>query len=267
MAWSHGWRTVTERAMRFSMVRWRDNSRRITLPGVLLVGVVSLAGALLLAGCENVAGYSSTSLVRLIDASYNAPAVTVTVEGDQLAANVGQGDITLYGAFPPSNNASVKVTNASNNTVLVSSNGTLLGGASQSVLVTDINAEYQVTVLEDQSQPAPSGHSDFRILNQAPSTGAVDVYFLPSTSATSYANAKPVITGLAVGATSAYVAIPSSTLYMIIVATGKTLTATSTTIYVSPALPLVGGEVRTVLVVDPLLVTQPVQVYIANDVD
>jgi hypothetical protein len=54
---------------------------------------------------------------------------------------------------------------------------------------------------------------------------------------------------------------------MIIVATGKTLTATSTTIYVSPALPLVGGEVRTVLVVDPLLVTQPVQVYIANDVD
>jgi hypothetical protein len=29
----------------------------------------------------------------------------------------------------------------------------------------------------------------------------------------------------------------------------------------------VGGEVRTVLIVDPLLVTQPVQVYVADDVD
>jgi hypothetical protein len=29
----------------------------------------------------------------------------------------------------------------------------------------------------------------------------------------------------------------------------------------------VGGEVRTVLVVDPLLVTEPVQVYVANDVN
>jgi hypothetical protein len=228
---------------------------------------VALAASLLVAGCVNVQGYTAVSQVRLIDASYNAPAITVTVEGLQLAANAGQGSITLYGAFPPANNATVKVTNASNTTTLVSSNGTLLPNKSQSILVTDINAEYQVQVLEDQSQAAPSGHSDFRILNQAPSTGPVDIYFLPSTTATAFANAKPVITALAVGATSGYVAVPSSTLYMVIVATGKTLSTTATTIYISPALPLTGGEVRTVLVVDPQLVTQPVQVYIASDVD
>ena len=249
------------------MVPWQDSSKRLSLPATVLVAALSLVASLLVAGCVNVQGYTAVSQVRLIDASYNAPAITVSVEGLQLAANAGQGAITLYGAFPPSNNAVVKVTNASNNTTIISSNGTLLAGQSQSILVTDINAEYQVQVLEDQSQSAPSGHSDFRILNQAPSTGPVDVYFLPSISAATYATAKPVITNLAVGATSGYVAIPSSTLYMVIVATGKTLTLTSTTIYISQAFPLGGGEVRTVLVVDPLLVTQPVQVYIASDVD
>jgi len=253
--------------MRFSMVRWQDSSKRISLPAVGLIAVLALGASLILSGCENVAGYTATSQVRLIDASYNAPAITVSVAGEQLASNVGQGDITLYGAFAPSKNASVKVTNASNNTTLVSASGTLVAGASQSVLVTAINAQYQVTVLEDQSTPAPTGHSDFRILNQAPSTGAIDVYFVSAATATNYANAKPVITGLAVGATSGYVAIPSSTLSMVIVATGTTLTTTSTTVYVSSALPLVGGEVRTALVVDPLLVTQPVQVYIASDVN
>jgi hypothetical protein len=95
----------------------------------------------------------------------------------------------------------------------------------------------------------------------------VDVYFLSGTSATVYATAKPVITGLAVGATSGYVTIPSSTLYMVIAPTGTTLSTTDTVIYTSAAFDLVGGEVRTVLIVDPLLVTEPVQVYIANDVN
>ena len=239
----------------------------LTIPLFATLAVASLGVSLLLAGCENVQSYTATSLVRVIDASFNAPAIDVFVEGTLLAANSGQGNITPYGTFTPANNAPVKVTNASNNTTLVSSNATLLASKSHTVLVTDINATYQVTVLEDQSTAAPSGHSDFRVLNQAPSTGAVDVYFLSGTTATLYSTAKPIIRALEVGATSGYVAIPSSTLYMVIAPAGTTLTTTSTTIYVSAALPLVGGEVRTVLIVDPLLVTQPVQVYTASDLN
>jgi hypothetical protein len=62
------------------------------------------------------------------------------------------------------------------------------------------------------------------------------------------------------------VTIPSSTLYMVIAPTGTTLADNLSAIYISAALPLVGGEVRTVLIVDPLLVTEPVQVYVADDV-
>jgi hypothetical protein len=234
---------------------------------VAAVSVASLAGALVLSGCQSVSGVKTVSELRIIDASYNAPALNVYVANKLLAGNLGQGSITNYADLATTNEATVKVTGTSSTTALASASTSLRAGTSQSVLVTDINAVYQVTVLEDQATAAPSGHSDFRLLNEAPSTGAVDVYFLSGTSAAVYATAKPVITALVVGATSGYVSIPSSTLYMVIAPTGTTLSTTATTIYTSAALPLTGGEVRTVLVVDPVLVTEPVQVYIANDVN
>ena len=231
----------------------------------MLIAATSLGIALALAGCEHVQGNPAVSLVRVSDASYNAPALNVYLAGTLIATNLGQGQITPYGSFSPTPSAKITVTSAQNTNPLVSTTGSLLASQSSTVLITDINATYQANLLEDQSTPAPSGHSEFRILNQAPSTGPIDVYFLAGTTAADYAAARPVITALAVGATSGYVTIPSATLYMVIVAAGTTLTTTSTSIYVSAALPLVGGEVRTVLVVDPLVTTQPVQVYIAID--
>lgn len=246
----------------------RQRGRRMRSKSALgLCAVLSLAVALGLAGCEHVQGYSAVSLVRVIDASYNAPALNVYIGGSLVATNLGQGEITPYGTYGPTASTKISVTSTQNTNALVTTTGTLQANQSSSVLITDINATYQVTLLADQSTPAPSGHSAYRVLNQAPSTGPIDVYFLAGTTAADYAAAKPVITSLAVGATSGYVTIPSSTLYMVIVAAGTTLTTTSTSIYVSPAQTLIGGEVRTVLVVDPLVTSQPVQVYIAKDVN
>lgn len=239
----------------------------MTLPMLALLSAVSVAGSLLLSGCQTVSGSSSVSLLRIIDASYNAPSLNFYIEGKLLAGNLGQGSITSYASLTPTSSAVVKVTATTSTAALVSSTTSLLANTSHSALISDINATYQVTVLEDQATAAPSGHSEFRLLNQAPSTGAVDVYFLAGTSNTVYATAKAVITGLAVGATSGYITIPSSTLYMVIAPTGTTLSDDNSTIYTSAVFDLVGGEVRTVLIVDPLLVTEPVQVYIADDVD
>jgi hypothetical protein len=244
--------------------------KRLTLPGLALASTASLAGALALSGCQTVSSSTSVSLLRIIDASYNAAnglGINIYVGGTELASNLALGNITGYAQLKPTNSEVVKVTASSSSTALVSADASLRAGTSQSALISDINATYQITVLEDQATPAPSGHSEFRLLNQAPSTGAVDVYFLSGTSATVYATAKPIITALAVGATSGYVSIPSSTLYMVIAPTGTTLSTTNATIYTSAAFNLVGGEVRTVLIVDPQLVTEPVQVYVADDVD
>jgi len=245
----------------------RFDPRRLTLPMLAAVSVASLAGSLLLAGCQSVKGSSSVSLLRVIDASENAPPVNVYVNGSLFAANMAEGNFTAYGIFGPTQNAPIKVTATTSTKALVNSNTALRAGTSQSALISDLDAVYEVTVLEDQSTPAPSGHSEFRLLNQAPSTGPVDVYFLPGTSQTVFDTAKAVITGLPVGATSGYVTIPSSTLFMVIAPSGTPLTINTTTIYTSAAFPLVGGEVRTVLIVDPVLATEPVVVYIAADVD
>jgi Domain of unknown function (DUF4397) len=245
----------------------QNGRRRVSFPLFAASAALSLVASFVLAGCQSVAGNSSVSLLRVIDASENAPPINVYVNGKLFAGNMAQGNFTNYGIFGPTENAPIKVTAVTNTTALVSSNTALRSGTSQSALVSDLNAQYQVTVLEDQSTPAPTGHSEFRILNQAPSTGPIDVYFLPGTSQTVFDTAKAVITGLPVGATSGYVDIPSSTLYMVIAPSGTPLTINTTTIYTSAAFALVGGEVRTVLIVDPVLATQPVVVYVANDVN
>jgi hypothetical protein len=243
---------------------WKLDAKGLTLPRLAVAAAVSLALALGLSSCENVASYTQPSLVRVIDASYIAPAVNVFVEGVELAGNIGQGTITSYGTLPASPDALIKITAATGGAALITTNGTLLAGHEHSVFLTDNGAaanSYEVTVLEDQDVPAAGGHSAFRFLNQAPKTGAVDVYMVPSGS--TLANTVPIATALPVGATAGYISFTSQTVTMVITPTGTVATK-----YSSQALGLVGGEVRTVLIVDTQLTSNPpVQVFMANDVN
>jgi hypothetical protein len=243
---------------------WKLEAKGLTLPRLAVAAAASLALALGLSSCENVASYTRPSLVRVIDASYIAPAVNVLVEGVELAGNIGQGTITSYGTLAASADALIKITAATGGAALVTSNGTLLAGHQHSVFLTDNGAatnSYEVTVLEDQQVPAAGGHSAFRFLNQAPKTGAVDVYMVPSGS--TLANTVPIATALPVGATAGYISFSSQTVTMVITPTGTVATK-----YTSTAMALLGGEVRTVLIVDTQLTSNPpVQVFMANDVN
>jgi len=247
----------------FSMQRM-DGTRRLKLTGLAAIAGASLALALGITACTNVAGFSQPSLVRVIDASYIAPAINVTVEGVLIAGNIGQGTITDYGTITPANNAQIKVTAATGGAVLVSSNGTLLSGHEHSVFITDNGVSptlYTVTVLEDQQISAAQGHSAFRFLNQAPKTGGVDVYMIPA--GTTLANTIPLVVNLPVGNTAGYISFTSQTVTMVITPTG-----TLTPKYTSTPISLTGGEVRTVLIVDTQLTSNPpVEVFIANDVE
>jgi hypothetical protein len=242
----------------------KGDARLLTLSRLSLMAGASLALAFGLAACENVASFTQPSLVRVIDASYIAPAVNVYVENELLAGNIGQGSITAYGTLPASNDAVIKVTAATGGVTLVTSNGTLLGGHQHSVFLTDNGAaptSYTVTVLEDQQVAAAGGHSAFRFLNQAPKTGAVDVYMVPS--GTTLADSVPIVTALPVGSTAGYISFTSQTVTMVVTPTG-----TVTPKYTSTALALTGGEVRTVLIVDTQLTSNPpVEIFMANDVD
>ena len=243
---------------------WTIRVRQLTLPALAIVAVLSLALASLLSGCVNVVTYTQPTLVRVIDASYIAPAVNVYVEGTLLAGNIGQGTITPYGTLKANTAAPIKITAATATTALTTTSGTLLAGHQHSVLITDNGAApnlYTVTILEDQQISAAGGHSAFRFLNQAPKTGGIDVYMIPT--GTTLANTIPIVTNLAVGATAGYISFTSQTVTMVITPTG-----TITPRYTSVPMALIGGEVRTVLLVDTQLTSDPpVQAFIANDVN
>lgn len=234
------------------------------LRSLAAAAVVSLMIAMGLTACQTVQGFSQPSLVRVIDASYIAPAVNIDVEKTLFAGNVGEGYISGYGTVTPSQNAPVAVTEAQGGISLVTANVTLQAGAEHSVFLTDNGAsptQYTLTVLEDAQMPAASGHSSFRFLNQAPRTGALDVYMIPA--GTTMANTIPLCTDVAVGSTCGYVSFASQSVTMVIVPTGQT-----TPKYTSTPLGLTGGEVRTVVIVDSQLTSDPpVSVVIAKDVD
>jgi len=242
----------------------RRTGRVWALPQLATLGAASLTAALTLSSCTNVAGFSQPSLIRVIDASYIAPAANVTVEGTLFAGNIGEGYISNYGTVAPSPAAIINVTQATGGAALVTASASLNPGAQHSAFLTDNGSTptlYSLTVLEDQQVPAAAGHSAFRFLNQAPRTGAVDVYMVPGSA--TLADTIPLCTALAVGATCGYVSFASQAVTMVITPTG-----TVTPKFTSTALGLTGGEVRTVVIVDSQLTSNPpVQVVIAKDVD
>ena len=241
-----------------------ENARQLTLPGLAVAAALSLALVLSLSGCVNTASFTQPTLVRVIDASYVAPPFNVLVEGSSIAGNVGQGTISPYATLPSSTAAPIKIANAATGDSLTTTSNPLLAGHQYSVFLSDLAGTpsgYTVSVLTDQQISAPTGHSAFRFLNQAPKTGGIDVYMIPT--GTTLANTIPIVTNLAVGATAGYISFTSQTVTMVITPTG-----TITPRYTSVPMALIGGEVRTVLLVDTQLTSDPpVQAFIANDVN
>jgi hypothetical protein len=240
------------------------NERGLMLPKLAALAAMSLVAALGLSSCTDVQGFSQPSLVRVIDASYIAPAVNFYVEKTLFAGNIGQGYISNYGTEAPSPAAQIKVTQATGGASLVVAAATLVAGAQHSIFLTDNGASptsYILTVLEDQQTPAAAGHSAFRFLNQAPRTGPVDVYMVPA--GITLANTIPLCSAVPVGSTCGYVSFAAQTVTMVITPAGNT-----TVKYTSTAFGLTGGEVRTVVIVDSQLTNNPpVQVVVAKDVN
>lgn len=258
---AHGEVWVSRRGEKW-MTRIGNVKGALTVSKLVAVAGASLAIALGISACQVVAGFSQPSLVRVINASYIAPAVNIYVEKTIFASNVGQGFISNYGTAAPSQAALVTATAATGGAVLVSAAVTLNVSAHHSVFLTDNGSTptlYNLSVLEDQSIPAASGHSAFRFLNQAPRTGPLDVYMIPA--GTTIANTIPICTNIPVGQTCGYVSFASQTVTMVITPAGTVKVK-----YTSMPLGLTGGEVRTVVMVDSQLTSDPpVQVVIADD--
>lgn len=213
-----------------------------------------------ISGCTSVAGSSPSTLVRVIDASTNAPPLDAYVSAVPIVDNIVGPSISNY-AFLGPGVATVTLDAHGTHSVLAQMNGTFTAGEQHSIYITDQGSTFTTQLLTDQSSPAPPGFVSFRFVQQATTTGAVDVYLLPN--GTAIADAKPLISSLAPGTITPYTTLPAGTYQLAVATAGTTKGA-----YTGVATAFTGGQVRTFLIVDQqLLSTPPVNVLVANDVN
>jgi len=224
---------------------------------------IACAASLLLAalgGCTSVAGSSPVTLLRVIDASTNAPALDAYAGTDPIALNFVGPSVSNYAILGPGA-ATIRLDTQGTHTALAELSGTLLASEEHTIYITDQGTSFQANLLSDQSAAAPAGFVSFRFLQQANATGAVDIYLLPDGA--EIADAKPLIASVTPGTNTGYINLPAGTYEIAIAAAGTTKGA-----YTSSSTAFTSGQARTVLIVDQkLLSSPPVNVLIADDAD
>lgn len=223
-------------------------------------GAALLAGLSLL-GCQSVQNSSpSQTQVRVINASYNAPALNVDIATTPIATNIGPATFTNY-AFLPPENATAYVIPVGTTKPTAQAAGQFLVSEQHSVLITDQGSGYTASILTDQPTAAPAGYFSIRFLQQALNAGAVDIYLVPD--GTKLADAKPLFTNVAPQSVEGYANVLAGTYTIVITPTGVTTTPSATA-----SLQFMAGQVRTALIMDAQLTTNPpVTVTIGNDVN
>jgi hypothetical protein len=225
-----------------------------------VAAAAALAGLPLL-GCQNVqTSMTVQTRVRVIDASYNAPAVNVDVATTPIATNVGAASFTNY-AFLPPENTTAYVIPAGTTKPTATANGQFLVSEQNSVFITDSGTGYTATILADQAIAAPAGYFSIRFLQQALVAGAVDIYLVPAGD--TLAGAKPVYTDVKPQGIVGYLNVPAGEYTIVVTPTGVI-----TTPYTSSQITFVAGQVRTALIMDAQLTKDPpVSVAIGNDLN
>jgi hypothetical protein len=226
-----------------------------------------------LAGCQSIAmGAGSTAELRVIDASPDAPAVDAYQNNEALAYNLGFGTVTSYVPVAPGS-TTLAADKAGTRQALVAGAASLSTGHQYTAIVGNIDAAMQQTVLLDQSQPAPAGEIEVRLVDQATRAGAVDVYLVPRGG--KLAATPPVATSLSFGGNSGYLNLAAGVYELAVVSAGTVPVASTVTLLSGAQIDYASGSVRTVVLIDtppsavmPAAGTVPgVQAIVAQDFD
>ncbi len=221
-----------------------------------------------LPGCQSIE-VTSTNVaeIRVIEASPdpNVPGLDFYLNNTALAYNVGYSTISSYIPVVPGA-YTVTADGDKTTTPLVSATATLTNGNSYSAIVGNQLANLSETILQDQTQPAPSGEISVRFVDQASKVGAVDVYLIPTGS--TLITTLPFLQNVTFTENTGYLNIPANTYTIAIVPTGTVPLATTLTLYTGSQVTYASGAVRTVILVDQQITTVPgLQVIVAKDVN
>lgn len=232
-------------------------------PAARLAAAIAVLGTL--TGCQAIVTSAPEAHVRIINATPDAPRLDLYQDSNALAFNLDFGTVTSYIQLTPGA-YNITANTAGTRQVLSASKATFTSSSQYTVLIGNTAASLQQLTLADQSQPAPPGQTALRFINQATRSGPVDIYLIPAGQKVSAVS--PLVAGVAFGANTGYVNVPTGTYSIAILSAGTVPTGTTIPTYTGPQVIYQAGAARTIILIDPPLVTNPgVRVITANDFD
>ena len=232
-------------------------------PAARLITAIAILGTL--TGCQAIVSSAPEAHVRIINATPDAPRLDLYQDSNALAFNLDFGTVTSYIQLAPGA-YNITANTAGTRQVLSSSKTTFITSGQYTVLISNTAASLQQLTLADQSQPAPPGQAALRFINQATRAAAVDIYLVPAGQKVNVVT--PLVTGIAFGANTGYVNVPIGTYSLAMLPAGTVPSSTTIATYTGPQVAYSVGVARTIILIDPPLVTTPgIKVITANDFD
>ena len=206
-----------------------------------LIGIGAMLVASFAVACSSSNDNTSTSM-RVINASPNAPAITGLLDGAVIQANISYATPSPY-KFVAEDGKTIQITDASTNAILINQDVHLDHNKEYTEILIGPLATLGSLFVQDQNSDPSAGNAAFRFINTAPSMTAVDVYL--TAQGADISNLSPNITNIMFGTASSYVEVPGATYEVRLTATG-----TKNLVLDVPTVPLNALAVRTMLSLD-----------------
>lgn len=169
-----------------------------------LFGVVFLAAvALLTVGC----GGGGSSKIRFMNASPNAPAFNVIIDGKTVINGLGFGFATSYmNVSSGSRKLEFQPVGTTNDTPvngMATQTLSIAGGTNNTYMLQGFLNNLKGSAYEDNRTAPASGSAQIRIINAAASVGAVDIYLVPPN--TDPTSVSPTDSNVQLGGATSYI--------------------------------------------------------------
>lgn len=159
---------------------------------------------------------STTGNLRFVQASPDAPSVTVYLNRKLMAANMNYPNSTGYVSIR--SGTRLEVFPASGSTVIFQMKVPIAGSANETLIMTGAAAQPTSTLLTDGGSTAVAGNGNIRVVNASRGMGTPDVYIVPA--GTNLSGAIPSVANLGFNSDSGYIATPTGTYEVVMTVPG-----------------------------------------------
>jgi hypothetical protein len=209
---------------------------------VLLFPALIVGLTLSIAGC----GSNSSSHLRAVHASPDAPNVDIAVDGKTVLTNIPYEASSKYLAVA-AGSTKVEVRPTGTTTDVISATVPLTAKQQYTVLAIGFakqgeNPSIQPLLLKDNNTPPTSGQIKLRLVHASPSAGPVDIYVGAPDGGVS---GSPTLTNVSFSQFSDYLAVPAGSYEIYVTPTGSKTVALD-----SGSVTIAAGAIRTAVALD-----------------